>query len=102
MCQSECLLSTARQVLDAKTTSNRYYLFPDKLIICGKNNDIIKIINPPSDDKTFVKHMLVTFEQMYYERDYLVVVVSTRLWDCWFKMYDNTLELSEDYNFWKM
>ena len=95
-------ISTAKQVLNAQNTSNKYYLFPYKLIICDTNDDIIKVILPPSDNKTFVKHMLVTFEQIYYESDYLVVIVSTR-WDCWwFKMYDDTLELSKEYNFWKM
>ena len=95
-------LSKARKILDAQTTSNKYYLFPDKLIICDKHNDIIKVIAPPSDHKTFVKHMLVKFHDIYYERDYLIVVVSTSLWDCWFKLYDDTLELSKEYNFWKM
>ena len=95
-------MSEIRKVINAQSSSNKYYLFSDKLIVRNKNDEILKVIYPPSDDKTFAKHMLVSFHDIYYENDYLIVVVSTR-WNCWwFKFYDDTLELSKEYNFWKM
>ena len=94
-------LSTAKQILDAKNTSNKYYLFTDKLIICNQDNQIIKIIYPPSDAKTFAKHMLVKFSHIYYELDYLAIIVTTRLDDWWFKINEDRLELSKEYHFCK-
>ena len=93
-------LSNAIKILDAKNTNNKYFLFPDKLLVRSSNGKIIKTIYPPNDSKTFPKHMLVKFEQMYYENDYLVIVVTTRLWQCWFKLLEDKLELSEDYHRW--
>ncbi|MBP3195215.1 MAG: hypothetical protein J6M05_06075 [Cardiobacteriaceae bacterium] len=92
--------SKAIKILDAKNTNNKYYLFPDKLLIGNSNGKIIKTIYPPSDSKAFARHMLVKFEQMYYENEYLAIVVSTRLWQCWFKLLEDKLELSEDYHRW--
>ena len=102
MCNTNKNLAEAKEHLEAKKTKNHYYLFDDELIVCNEYGEIIKIIHPPSDyDGPFAKHMLVKFYTMYYSEDYLLVVVNNR-WnaDFWFKLYDDKLELSEDYHRW--
>ena len=101
MSESRYELSPAIKSLNALHTTNKYYLFADKLIVCDKNDETIKIIYPPSDNKSFAKHMLVKFGDIYYRQDYVVVIVSTRLWDCWFKLLEDKLELSEEYHEWR-
>ncbi|MBP3194479.1 MAG: hypothetical protein J6M05_02280 [Cardiobacteriaceae bacterium] len=96
-------LTSAKQHQEAKNTTNHYYLFDDKLVICNKDNDVIKTIQVPTSDYNgpFAKHMSAQFYQMYYEHDYLLVVVSTRWEDYWFKLYDDKLELSKEYHPWR-
>ena len=100
MAENEYDLSSAIKSLNALNTANKYYLFSDKLIVCNNNDEIIKIIYPPSNNKSFAKHMLVEFGDIYYRQDYVAVIVNTRLWDCWFKFLEDKLELSEDYHRW--
>ena len=96
-------LATAKQHEEARNTENHYYLFDDELVICNKNKEIVKTISVPTSDYNgpFAKQMLPHFYQMYYEKDYLRIVVSTRWEDYWFKLYDDELELSKNFHPWR-
>lgn len=80
------------------------YLFKDKLVVCSKNGDIIKVINVPKDK--FASDAKVEFYAMYPAKEGHVNVIVSSIWthqwaDWQFKFYTDTLELSEEYHLWK-
>ena len=61
-------LLNAEIILESKKKNNTYYMYSDKIVVCGTINKTIVL---PSDNK------IICFYDMYYIEDELFVVLCT-------------------------
>lgn len=79
----------AKIVLQSEKNKNKYFLFPEKIIVCIDKNGIYKtIVLPHNDDK------VIGFYDMYYCKAQLYIVVATRgTYDLSYVLDEEKLEL---------